>query len=331
MTPYEAWTDNKPNVRHLREFGGRVLCLNNDPTKGKLTSRSKAGIFLGYSDQSKGYRIWIPEEQRVVISRDVKFLDDKTNETESSISVPETSSEEKTAKPELEIDLMTSKEDTSNQNIAPEDIDPRETSSEEGHFPMITDEEAVEIELTTPKRGPGRPKMLRTGQRGRSRKLFQPPRESAKTVEEHYVFLSEVPLREATSGPHAEEWMEAMASEVKSIIRNDTWEIVPHPTDRHIIGSRIVLTNKFRPDSSIERRKARIVAQGFSQYQGVHFNQTFAPVARMSTIRLIVAVAVCCGMNIQQLDVTTAYLNGTIDAEIFISPPKMLQDCLKFR
>lgn len=91
----------------------------------------------------------------------------------------------------------------------------------------------------------------------------------------------------------------------------------------------MVLRNKYKPDESIERRKARIVARGFAQQPGIHFNQTFAPVARLSSIRLLVALAANCGMTIRQLDVTTAYLNGVIEEEIFMETPRYLKEALE--
>ncbi|KAK2578749.1 hypothetical protein KPH14_012275 [Odynerus spinipes] len=120
-----------------------------------------------------------------------------------------------------------------------------------------------------------------------------------------------------------------MAVGVRSITKNDTWTVVPRPKDRDVIGSRIVLRNKYRPDGSIEKRKVRLVAQGFSQRLGIHFNQTYAPVAILNSIRLLIAIAARYGMFIEQLDVTTAYLNGVLEEEVFMSPPKMLNDALE--
>lgn len=106
-----------------------------------------------------------------------------------------------------------------------------------------------------------------------------------------------------------------MAEEIVSILKNDTWKLVKRPGSRDIIGSRIVLRNQFSRNGSSEKRKARLVGQGFAQRPGIHFNQTFAPVARIGSIRLLVALASNYGMSMQQLDVTTAYLNDSIKEE----------------
>lgn len=124
--------------------------------------------------------------------------------------------------------------------------------------------------------------------------------------------------------------MQAAAVEIESILKNDTWELVDRPEDRNTIGSRFVLRDKFGSDGNLNRRKARIVARGFSQRPGVHFDETFAPVARLSSIRLAIAFAAQQGMIIRQFDMATAYLNGSIEEEIYMEPPKFLENSLKY-
>ncbi|XP_025995542.1 uncharacterized mitochondrial protein AtMg00820-like [Solenopsis invicta] len=131
------------------------------------------------------------------------------------------------------------------------------------------------------------------------------------------------------SGEDGEDWRRAIVSEVKSILKHNTWILVDRPADKEIIGSRFVLRNKYNSEGTLERRKARLVAKGFAQRPGFHFNETFAPVARMSSVRLLTALAAQEGMNIQHLDVTTAYLNGDIDEELFMEPPKFLKEALE--
>lgn len=91
----------------------------------------------------------------------------------------------------------------------------------------------------------------------------------------------------------------------------------------------MVLRNKCKPDGSIDRRKARVVARGFAQQPGVHFNETFEPVALLSSIRLLIALAAKYKMEIKQLDVTTAYLNGPIKEEVFMEVPEYFAEALE--
>lgn len=182
-------------------------------------------------------------------------------------------------------------------------------------------------------RASGRPRLLRTGQPGRPRKLFHHAPEMTRYIEEtdlpEQALLSEVPMRLALTGPDSEEWRDAMTQEIRSIIRNDTWELVDRPRDTKVIGSRIVLRNKIGSDGGLDRRKARLVAQGFLQQPGIHFTKTFAPVSRLSTIRLIAALAARHSMSIRHYDVATAFLNGELQEEIYIESPKQLREILE--
>lgn len=106
--------------------------------------------------------------------------------------------------------------------------------------------------------------------------------------------------------------------------------LVDRTEEMDVIGSRMVLKNKFSADGKLQRRKARLVAQGFSQCPGVHYSQTFAPIARLSTVRLLTSLAARHNCTVNQLDVATAYLNGEMEEIIHIRPPKGLEEILGF-
>lgn len=327
-TPYEAWTGKIPYVGYFREFGCKVFILERGPKKGKFEERGKKGIFLGYSEESKAYRIWIPEENKIQITRDVRFQ--KSSEFSSEIKyedfLPETYERKTNENPlsTVDINLKQVGSHLNNIPIIMQQANDRNEGNENSE-----DENAGNNGIAEGSgRGPGRPRKILTGLRGRPRKEYQPSHE-VRYVESNECLLAEVPIKDAISGPDADDWMQAMAEEVRSILKNDTWQIVERPRNQKIIGSRMVLRNKYKPDGSIGRRKARIVARGFAQQPGVHFNQTFAPVARLSSIRLLVALAANYGMKMRQFDVTTAYLNGSIEEEIFMEHPEFLKEALE--
>ena len=85
--------------------------------------------------------------------------------------------------------------------------------------------------------------------------------------------------------------MEAMESEYNSIMKNHTWDLVDHPTKRKVIGTKWVYKAKYKSDGNLEKYKAKLVAQGFAQKEGYDFQETFAPAARMTTIRQVLALA----------------------------------------
>lgn len=106
------------------------------------------------------------------------------------------------------------------------------------------------------------------------------------------------------------------------------FDITEKPENRRVIGCRTVLANKYRADGSLEKRKARIVARGFTQRPGIDFGDTFAPVARLDSIRLLLALAVKLNMMVEQLDVTSAYLNGTLKEDIYMDVPEGFEESL---
>lgn len=135
--------------------------------------------------------------------------------------------------------------------------------------------------------------------------------------------------KEAMSTPEAHEWKEAMQSEYKALMKNNTWILVDRSKNRKVIGSRWVPRTKFMADGSVERRKARIVAKGFSQEPNVDFHETFAPVARTSSVRIVMGLAAELGLEIHQLDFISAYLNGNVEEEIYMELPEGLSAVLE--
>jgi hypothetical protein len=121
---------------------------------------------------------------------------------------------------------------------------------------------------------------------------------------------------------NAEEWKRAMDLEFNSLINNETWELVDLPPEKKTIGTKWVFKVKQNPDGTIERFKARLVAKGYSQVEGIDYQETFAPVVRLNTIRIILAIANHFDMEIQHMDVDTAFLYGNLQEEIYIQQPE---------
>ena len=117
------------------------------------------------------------------------------------------------------------------------------------------------------------------------------------------------------------EWKDAMKEELLAINKNGTWEHTPRPKDNNVIGVKWVYRTKLNPDGSIHKHKARLVVKGYSQMAGIDYGDTFAPVARHETIRLIVALSAQCGWKIFHLDVKSAFLNGIMEEKIYVEQP----------
>ena len=119
-----------------------------------------------------------------------------------------------------------------------------------------------------------------------------------------------------------EEWVTTMNGEYNSIMRNKTWELVELTKDKVPIGSKWLFKSKLKVDGSIDKFKERLVAKGYSQQEGIDFEETYAPVAKLNTIRLLVALATKHNWRIHQLDVKTAFLNGDLKEEVYLVQPE---------
>lgn len=128
-------------------------------------------------------------------------------------------------------------------------------------------------------------------------------------------------MKDALSGPNAREWMSAMQEEMDSMKKNQVWELVDLPKGRKSVGNKWVLKIKRKADGSIDRYKARLVAKGFTQIEGVDYEETFSPVVRFASIRLILALVSSMDLELYQMDVKTAFLNGELEKEIYMDQP----------
>ena len=105
-------------------------------------------------------------------------------------------------------------------------------------------------------------------------------------------------------------------------MKNKVWAIVPRPGGKKVVGSKCIYKVKHAADESVEKYKARFVAKGFSQKEGIDYEETFAPVAKYSSIQTIISLAAEMGCRVHHMDVKTAFLNGVIEEEVYIEQPK---------
>ena len=123
---------------------------------------------------------------------------------------------------------------------------------------------------------------------------------------------------EALTGSDKEKWEKAMGDELDSMETNHVYELVDLPKGRKAIGNKWVLKIKHKADGSIERYKARLVAKGFTQEEGIDYVETFSPVVRFTSIRLFLAIVANLDLELHQMDVKTAFLNGELKEEIYM-------------
>ena len=150
------------------------------------------------------------------------------------------------------------------------------------------------------------------------------PEQSELTSTPAYLTTGEDPesYEEAISSVDRDEWQAAMQAEMEAITSVGTFELVPPPRDRKPIGCKWVYRVKRDASGEISHYKARLVAQGFAQKPGIDFTETFAPVAKTDSIRLLLAFAAANNFEIHQVDVKSAFLNGKLQETIYMRQPK---------
>ena len=120
--------------------------------------------------------------------------------------------------------------------------------------------------------------------------------------------------------------MQALEAEYNSLVKSETWELVIPPDDACIVGSKWVFKVKRKANGKVDRYKARLVAQGYSQTYGIDYEEVFSPVARYSSIRTLLTLTNAHDLEIHQMDVTTAFLNGSLEHDIYMKQPEGFVD-----
>ena len=121
--------------------------------------------------------------------------------------------------------------------------------------------------------------------------------------------------------PKAKEWFEAMKEEMNLMKSNRVWDFVDLSPGRKTIGNKWVLNIKHKADGTIDRYKAQLVAKGYIQQKGIDYEETFSPVVRVTSIRLVLAIMVRMDLELYQIDVKTTFLNGELNEKIYMDQP----------
>jgi hypothetical protein len=304
MTPEEAFSGKKPNIENLRIFGCQVYSHIPKDKRNKLEPSRKKGIFVGYSDSSKSYRIYIPEQHKIEVSRDITFNERMAFKK----SIEETIEEEEIEEP--------NEENTEGENNEKDQLDHPMEICENANPDNIPKNKKRPAWLEATLQDVERIKVPEgTSRKTKRLKIFSSYAACMTRIldEEHTTFEEEVKKGQ---------WKEAMAEEHQSIMKNEVWEIVPRPKEKSVVTSKWVYKIKHAADGSVDKYKARFVAKGFSQKEGEDYDETFAPVARYTSIRAIISITASMGWNLHQMDVKTAFLNKDIEEEVYIEQPQ---------
>jgi hypothetical protein len=137
---------------------------------------------------------------------------------------------------------------------------------------------------------------------------------------EHYSFVSSIEPHRVEEVLQDSDWVMAMQEELNNFTRNEVWHLVSRP-NQNVVGTKWVFRNKQDEHGVVTRNKARLVAKGYSQVEGLDFGETYAPVARLESIHILLAYATYHGFKLYQMDVKSAFLNGPMKEEVYVEQP----------
>ncbi|GJY89900.1 retrovirus-related pol polyprotein from transposon TNT 1-94 [Tanacetum coccineum] len=146
-------------------------------------------------------------------------------------------------------------------------------------------------------------------------------RSQAQNQSNFFCFISTIEPKNVNEALTDDSWIVAMQEELNQFIANDVWELVPQPRNMTIIETKWVFRNKLDENGIVSRNKARLVAQGYNQQEGIDYDETYAPVARLESIRILLAYACALDFKLFQMDVKSAFLNGFINEEVYVAQP----------
>ena len=353
MTPYEALYGQKPTLKGVREWGS--LCWVT--RKGsKIHARAEEGRWIGFDGSSKGHRIYWPTRRTISVEYDVNFtpapdppllegeigevLFDFDSEPEPDATSPVRSHQEpsKVTDQGDQEAVRTLNLDRRQPEAPPADSTEQIEQSIEESIPNPLPNE--ELAVKPPARRPWLqtyhdpsnilPSRLRDRtkpcEKSKDQEIQgesgQEERAMAAAISYHEG-LEPQTLQEMYRRPDRLQWEEAMKVEIEKLKKWQTWKVVPKPEGANIIGSKWVFKLKKDANGNVTSHRARLVAQGFTQVHGIDFDDTFAPIARMTSIRTVLALAARYDWEIHQVDVKSAYLYGEIDKDkaVYMKPP----------
>ncbi|KAJ9560132.1 hypothetical protein OSB04_005292 [Centaurea solstitialis] len=332
MTPYEGWKGRKPTLAHVKVFGcvAHTKRLANHLTK--LSDRSETMVYLGAEPGSKAFRLFDPKRNRLHVARDVFFEENTrwnwstaqesqptTNPNWFNVQVvaageegigkdTESDGEHETSAPRFDSNEPQSplstpsltRSDTGNSSNSSPLTSSTSSGNSHGVSPSTYD--------YTPVRG------------FRSLSDVYARTQPIEDVQDELMLAGDEPTTYLEAA-RDRDWLSAMKKELESIERNYTWSLTNLPHGHKPIALKWVFKLKKDAKGNITKHKARLVAKGYVQRKGVDFDEVFAPVARLETIRVLLALAAKEGWLVHHLDVKSAFLNGDLQEEVYVTQP----------
>jgi muramidase (phage lysozyme) len=361
-TPYESWFNTKSSFSHLFIFGCPAYIYAEKHTRTKLDPKSQPGLFMGYSDTSKAYRIWDLTKEKIVVTRDVIFH--KTLFPSVSLPLPPVSSSPAPVTVFFPKSAPLSSPSTSSiaANLSTLFVSPSPTTSANLSVlhsfsdlfasPILSSSSSPPAPSTSPNSlNPilhTRPiselladsldafteidpqDLLDLMLSSRSHRPIKLPNRYG-----NWAYFSAIAddsiiepqtITDALSSINKDQWILALKEEFNSLIQKKTWELTPLPPSHTAISCKWTYRLKYDSSGQISRFKARLVARGFTQRYGIDYTETFSPVAKFDVIRTFLSLVAIKNYDLTQFDVCTAFLHGTLDEDLYMIQPPYFED-----
>lgn len=372
VTPFERITGRQPTIDHLVEFGCPVHAIVNGDYLRKFDGRTDEGFIVGFTTRRNTYKVYIPRKEKIIETCDLIFMrhkegkaDAEQEEGQELVKVqldmmPETTQQSSSGSSENIEAVENHRHDTPTTSTPiGKNGKPYIRSDQLSRF---FDNFREENQASSPDNSETS-NYRTTVSSGESKAAREPPRgyvqtdldadlgedtedvkQPSSTLTNFNVHSERILLlaskikepnnyRQALTGPNHENWKEAIRNELEAHTKNGTWSTVERPSKGVALSTKWVFSLKTDVSGNIERFKARLVARGFEQRLGIDYFGTYAPVAQIESVRTIIAISALKQWDLVQFDVSTAFLNGTVEEDVYIEPPEGVEipknQCLK--
>ncbi|KAH9688238.1 Integrase catalytic domain-containing protein [Citrus sinensis] len=281
-TPYELWTGRKPSLNHLHIWSCLAEARPYRPHERTLDSKTVSSYFVGYAERSRGFKFYDPNEEGSTVDFD-----------NVQVLIPV-------------IDHEVNSDPQPSDNI----------DQPQHQHEMIVPEEQTQQ--------PQEPVQLRRSTRERRNAI---PDDYIVFLQEHedetgVMEYDPINFHQAMQSSNSHKWIEVMNEEYKSMQDNKVWELISLPSGAKPIGCKWIFKTKRDSKGNVERYKARLVAKGFTQKEGIDYKETFSPVSTKDSFRTIMSLVAHFDLELHQMDVKTAFLNGDIEETIYMVQPE---------
>ena len=310
--PEELWRQKRISLSHLRVFGCEAYAHIPKQKRRKLDPKSEKKIFVGYSESSKAYRLLDTDHKgNLTIAKTVVFFENKFPGKLVDDSKP-------TPDPLPIVSEFHSKDPDDMEEANVQD----KSGSEDSRSTTTVDSEDHDIPLVEE----GGSRQDQAGEDTQVRRY--PLRKRTPRVFPDHVMYSAVQcdqepedIEQALKCADSDKWIEAINEELDALKSNEAWDLVNLPPGEKAVGNKWVFKIKHDSEGKITKHKARLVAKGFTQTYGFNYTETFSPLVRYSTLRLLLSLAIQLDWKIDHWDIVTAFLHGPLKENVYMVPP----------